>query len=82
MIVKIYPTELQLKTLTLIDTKVSVLDLNLSLSNAIYIYIFFFFFKIYDTHDDFDFSSVKFTFVDSDFPLSFRMEFTYLSLFV
>ena len=64
MVIKIYPSELQLNKANTSDTKAAFLDLYLSISNDIVST------KIYDKRDDFDFEIVNFLFLDDDVPRS------------
>ena len=64
MVYCIYPSELQLNTADVSDTKASFLDLHLSISDG------FVKTKICDKRDDFDFDIVSFPFLDGDVPRS------------
>ena len=60
MVDHIYPSELQLRKVKVLDTKASFLDLHLSISDG------FVKTKIFDKRDDFDFDIVNFPFLDAD----------------
>ena len=62
MVVRIYPTELQLNRTNSSDTEAPCLDLNLCIPNGTVST------KIYDKRDDFDFDIVNFPFLDGDVP--------------
>ena len=64
MVSQIYPSELQLNKANTSDTEAVFLDLHLSISNVIVAT------KIYDKHDNFDFETVNFPFLDGDVPHS------------
>ena len=64
MVIKIYPSELQLNKTNTPDTNVAFLDLHLSISIDIVSA------KIYDKRDNFDFEIVNFPFLDGDVPRS------------
>ena len=60
MVNHIYPSELHMNKVNVLDTAVSFLDLHLSVSDG------FVKTKIYDKRDDFDFYIVNFPFLDED----------------
>ena len=62
MVIRIYPSELQLNKANVSDAEASFLDLHLSISDG------FVKTKIYDKRDDFDFDIVNFPFLDGDVP--------------
>ena len=62
MVVRIYPTELQLNRTNSSDTEAPCLDLNLCIPNGTVST------KMYDKRDDFDFDIVNFPFLDGDVP--------------
>ena len=62
MVIRIYPTELQLNRANSSDTEASFLNLLLCISNGKVAT------KIYDKRDDFDFDIVNFPFLDGDVP--------------
>ena len=64
MVIRIYPSDLQLNKANTSDTETAFLDLHLSISNDIVST------KIYDKRDDFDFEIVNFPFLDGDVPRS------------
>ena len=61
---RIYPSELQLNKVNVLNIEVSFLDFHLSISDG------FVKTKVYDTRDDFDFDIVNFPFLDGDVPRS------------
>ena len=71
MVVKIYPTELQLNKANYSDTEAPFLDLNLSITNGKVSS------KIYEKRDDFNFEIVNFPFL-----ALLPMVYIFLSLFV
>ena len=76
MVIRIYPSEFQLKKANVSDAEASFLDLHLSISNG------FVKTKIYDKQDDFDFYIVHFPFLDGDVPRSASYGvFIFLNLF-
>ena len=64
MVIRIYPSELQLNKANVSDAEASFLDLHLSISDGFVKTI------IYDKRDDFDFDIVNFPFLDGDVPRS------------
>ena len=76
MVVRIYPTELQLNKATSSDTEAPFLDLNLSIANGTV------FSKIYDKWDGINFEIVNFPFLDGDVPRLLPMVYIFLILFV
>ena len=64
MVIRIYPSELQLNKANVSDADASFLDLHLSISDG------FVKTKIYDKRDDFDFDIVNFPFLHEDVPRS------------
>ena len=60
MVNHIYPSELNINKVNVLETAVSFLDLHLSVSDS------FVKTKIYDKRDDFDFYIVDFPFLDGD----------------
>ena len=61
MVIRIYPTKLQLNKANSSDTEAPFLDLNLCISNGTVS-------KIYDKRDKFDFDTVTFPILDGDVP--------------
>ena len=62
MVIRIYPTELQLNRTNSSDTEAPFLDLNLCTSYGTVST------KVHDKRDDFDFDTVNFPFLDGDVP--------------
>ena len=72
MVLRIYPTELDLNKANASDTEAAFLDLNLSIQNDIVTT------KIYDKRDDFNVDIVKYPLFDGDVPL---LVYIYISTF-